>query len=53
MVQILPAKMVAVQKALREQANCKIVCGPQDGDRTQTEIIMIRWTDNDTDFNVG
>lgn len=53
MVQILPSKMVAVQKAFREMKDFEILCGPVDGDTTQTEVVSVKWVDNDTDFNNG
>lgn len=53
MVQILPTKMVAVQKALREMKDFEILCGPVDGDTTQTEVVSVKWVDNDTEFNKG
>lgn len=31
----------------------EIVCGPVDGDESQTELVCIQWVQNDTDFNVG
>lgn len=53
MVQILPSKMVAVQKALREMKDFEILCGPVDGDTTQTEVVSVKWVENDTEFNKG
>lgn len=53
MVQILPSKMVAVQKALREMKDFEILCGPVDGDNTLTEAIAVKWVDCDSEFNVG
>lgn len=53
MVQVMPAKMVAVQKALRDMRDVEIVCGPVDGAAGQTEVVSVRWVENDVDFNVG
>lgn len=53
MVQVLPAKMAAVQKALRDMRDVEIVCGPVDGVAAQTELVSVRWVENDVDFNVG
>lgn len=53
MVQILPAKMTAIHKALKDMKDIEIVCGPTDGDVTQTEIVSLQWIENDTEFNVG
>lgn len=53
MVQVMPAKMAAVQKALREMRDVEIVCGPVDGAAGQTEVVRVRWVENDLDFNVG
>lgn len=53
MVQILPKKMTAIQQALKTMKDIDIVCGPVDGDDTQTEVVAIQWIENDTDFNVG
>ncbi|XP_031627102.1 zinc finger FYVE domain-containing protein 9 isoform X2 [Contarinia nasturtii] len=53
MVQILPKKMAAIQQALKTMKDIDIVCGPIDGDESQTELVCIQWVDNDTDFNVG
>lgn len=54
MVQIMPAKMVAVQKALREMRDVEIVCGPAVGGREEEkEVVHIRWVADDVEFNVG
>lgn len=53
MVQIMPAKMVAVQKALREMRDIEIVCGPLDGGAEQTEVVRLSWVADDLAFNVG
>lgn len=53
MVQILPKKMTAIQQALKTMKDIDIVCGPVDGDETQTEVVAIQWIENDMDFNVG
>lgn len=53
MVQVMPAKMAAVQKALRDMRDVEIVCGPVDGTAGQTEVVSVRWVENDVDFNVG
>lgn len=54
MVQILPKKMSAIQQGLKTmKEDIDIVCGPVDGDESQTELVCIQWVDNDTNFNVG
>lgn len=53
MVQILPKKMAAIQQALKTMKDIDIVCGPVDGDESQTELVCIQWVENDTNFNVG
>ena len=53
MVQILPAKMVSIQKQLQDMKDIEIVCGPIDGDISQTEVVNIVWVENDKDFNIG
>lgn len=53
MVQILPNKMVAIRKALKEMKNIDIVCGPADGHAAQTEAVSLRWIADDTEFNMG
>lgn len=53
MVQVMPAKMAAVQKALRDMRDVEIVCGPVDGVAGQTEVVSLRWVENDLEFNVG
>lgn len=53
MVQILPKKMAAIQQALKTMKDIEIVCGPIDGDESQTELVCIQWTENDMNFNVG
>lgn len=53
MVQILPAKMTAIHKALKDMKDIEIICGPTDGDVKQTEIVSLQWIENDTEFNVG
>ncbi len=45
--------MTAVQKALREMKDFEILCGPVDGDTTQTEVVSVKWVENDTEFNIG
>ncbi|KAH8254901.1 hypothetical protein KR026_002271 [Drosophila bipectinata] len=53
MVQIMPAKMEEVRTALRNQADIDIVCGPIDATDDQSEIVSIKWVDNNRDINVG
>lgn len=53
MVQILPKKMASIQQSLKTMKDIDIVCGPVDGDESQTELVCIQWVDNDTNFNVG
>lgn len=53
MVQIMPAKMIEVQKALRDMRDIEIVCGPLDGGANQTEVVRLCWVADDVEFNVG
>lgn len=53
MVQILPAKMQAVRNSLKNMKDIEIICGPNDVDESQSEIVSIKWTANDTEFNLG
>lgn len=53
MVQIMPAKMEEVRQALRNQTDVDIVCGPIAASDEQSEIVSIKWVDNDRDINVG
>lgn len=53
MVQILPTKMISIHKSLKEMKDIEIVCGPTDGDATQTEVVSVQWVENDVEFNVG
>ncbi|XP_044248895.1 zinc finger FYVE domain-containing protein 9 [Drosophila takahashii] len=53
MVQIMPAKMEEVRQALRNQKDIDIVCGPIDATDEQSEIVSIKWVDNNRDINVG
>ncbi|KPU76042.1 uncharacterized protein Dana_GF12817, isoform C [Drosophila ananassae] len=53
MVQIMPAKMEEVRQALRNQTDIDIVCGPIDATDDQSEIVSIKWVDNNRDINVG
>lgn len=53
MVHILPKKMIAIQQALKTMKDIDIVCGPIDGDESQTEVVSVKWIENDIDFNVG
>lgn len=53
MVQILPKKMEATKQALKTMKNIDIICGPIDGDDSQTEIVAIQWVENDVNFNIG
>lgn len=53
MVQIMPAKMEEVRQALRNQTDIDIVCGPVDATDDQSEIVSIKWVDNNRDINVG
>ncbi|XP_041447795.1 zinc finger FYVE domain-containing protein 9-like [Drosophila obscura] len=53
MVQIMPAKMEEVRQALRNQTDIDIVCGPIDASDDQSEIVSIKWVDNNRDINVG
>ncbi|CAD7015197.1 unnamed protein product [Ceratitis capitata] len=53
MVQILPSKMEEIRNSLQNQKDVEIVCGPVDADDQQTEVVSIKWVENDSDFNVG
>ncbi|KAH8246560.1 hypothetical protein KR038_009760 [Drosophila bunnanda] len=53
MVQIMPTKMEEVRQALRNQTDIDIVCGPIDATDDQSEIVSIKWVDNNRDINVG
>ncbi|EDW72391.2 uncharacterized protein Dwil_GK20901 [Drosophila willistoni] len=53
MVQIMPAKMEEVRQALRNQTDIDIVCGPIEANEEQSELVSIKWVDNDRDINVG
>lgn len=53
MVQILPKKMATIQQSLKTMKDIDILCGPVDGDESQTELVSIQWVDNDINFNVG
>ncbi|XP_067631089.1 zinc finger FYVE domain-containing protein 16 [Eurosta solidaginis] len=53
MVQILPSKMEEIKKSLQNRKDVEILCGPLDADDKQTEVVSIKWVDNDRDFNVG
>ncbi|XP_064542464.1 zinc finger FYVE domain-containing protein 9 isoform X2 [Drosophila montana] len=53
MVQIMPAKMEEVRQALRNQTDIDIVCGPIAATEEQSEIVSIKWVDNDREINVG
>ncbi|KAH8415974.1 hypothetical protein KR222_005445 [Zaprionus bogoriensis] len=53
MVQVMPAKMEEVRQALRNQTDVDIVCGPIAATDEQSEIVSIKWVDNDRDINVG
>ncbi|EDS41193.1 smad anchor for receptor activation [Culex quinquefasciatus] len=53
MVQVPPAKMASIKEALKLMKDYRIVCGPEEGDDTQKEIVSIEWTDNDLNFNIG
>ncbi|XP_030558207.1 zinc finger FYVE domain-containing protein 9 isoform X2 [Drosophila novamexicana] len=53
MVQIMPAKMEEVRQALRNQTDIDIVCGPIAASEEQSEIVSIKWVDNDREINVG
>ncbi|KAH8301797.1 hypothetical protein KR059_011835 [Drosophila kikkawai] len=53
MVQIMAAKMEEVRQALRNQTDIDIVCGPIEATEDQSEIVSIKWVDNNRDINVG
>uniref|UniRef100_A0A1A9X3W2 FYVE-type domain-containing protein n=1 Tax=Glossina brevipalpis TaxID=37001 RepID=A0A1A9X3W2_9MUSC len=53
MVQILPAKMEEIRNALKNQNDVTIVCGPVNADEQQTEIVCLKWVDNDKEVNIG
>lgn len=53
MVQVPPAKMASIKEALKQMKDYRIVCGPEEGDDSQKEIVSIEWTDNDLNFNIG
>lgn len=45
--------MAAIQQALKTMKDIDIVCGPIDGDESQTELVSIQWVENDVNFNIG
>uniref|UniRef100_A0A2M4AAI8 Putative smad anchor for receptor activation n=3 Tax=Anopheles triannulatus TaxID=58253 RepID=A0A2M4AAI8_9DIPT len=53
MVLIPPVKLQLVKEALKEMKDYRIVCGPSDGDDSQSEVVSIEWTSNDLNFNTG
>ncbi|XP_036331337.1 zinc finger FYVE domain-containing protein 9 [Rhagoletis pomonella] len=53
MVQVLPSKMEEIRNSLQNQKDVEIICGPVDANDQQTEVVSIKWVDNDRDFNVG
>lgn len=53
MVQILPSKMEEVRNSLKNQTDVTIICGPVDADEQHTEIVCLKWVDNDKEFNIG
>ncbi|XP_053966503.1 zinc finger FYVE domain-containing protein 9 [Anastrepha ludens] len=53
MVQVLPSKMEEIRNSLQNQKDVEIICGPVDADDQQTEVVSIKWVENDRDFNVG
>lgn len=53
MVQILPSKMEEVRESLKNQKDVTIVCGPVDADEQHTEIVCLKWVENDKEFNIG
>ncbi|XP_061387743.1 zinc finger FYVE domain-containing protein 9 [Musca vetustissima] len=53
MVQILPSKMEEVRESLKNQKDVTIVCGPIDADEQHTEIVCLKWVENDKEFNIG
>uniref|UniRef100_A0A1Q3F4J8 Putative smad anchor for receptor activation n=1 Tax=Culex tarsalis TaxID=7177 RepID=A0A1Q3F4J8_CULTA len=53
MVQVPPAKMASIKEALKLMKDYRIVCGPEEGDDSQKEIVSIEWTENDLNFNIG
>lgn len=53
MVQILPSKMEEVRESLKNQEDFTIICGPIDADEQHTEIVCLKWVDNDKEFNIG
>lgn len=44
--------MEATKQALKTMKDIDIVCGPVDGDDSQTEIVAIQWVENDVNFNI-
>ncbi|ETN61396.1 smad anchor for receptor activation, partial [Anopheles darlingi] len=53
MVLIPAVKLQLVKEALKEMKDYRIVCGPSDGDDSQSEVVSIEWTSNDLNFNIG
>ncbi|XP_065369430.1 zinc finger FYVE domain-containing protein 9 [Calliphora vicina] len=53
MVQILPSKMEEVRNSLKNQTDVTIICGPIDADEQHTEIVCLKWVENDKEFNIG
>ncbi|XP_053684020.1 zinc finger FYVE domain-containing protein 9 [Sabethes cyaneus] len=53
MVQIPPERMNDIKDALKNMKDYKIVCGPEEGDDSQKEIVSIEWIENDLNFNIG
>ncbi|KAI8774044.1 zinc finger FYVE domain-containing protein 9 [Biomphalaria glabrata] len=52
MVQVLPEAIVSIKEAMKEMTNYTIQCGPLESTSAE-EIVELRWTENDKNFNFG
>uniref|UniRef100_A0A1B0AC63 Uncharacterized protein n=1 Tax=Glossina pallidipes TaxID=7398 RepID=A0A1B0AC63_GLOPL len=53
MFHILPGKIEEIRNALKNQNDVTIVCGPVNADEQQTEIVSLKWVDNDKEIIIG
>lgn len=53
MVQVSSEKLMDVRRSLEKMIDFKIVCGTASSEEMSREIVSIKWTQNDCNFNVG
>ncbi|KAL5289850.1 ZFYVE9 family protein [Megaselia abdita] len=53
MVQVSPEKLMELRRSLEKMLDFEIVCGSANSEELSKEIVSVKWTHNDSNFNIG